>query len=77
MLNYLELQMRVQYAGLFTIANIEFGILANNTNIKARLFNYDYSETEIEFSKKEDRDQLKREIEENLHIIKMHMTSCI
>ncbi|MCS4163822.1 hypothetical protein [Sphingobacterium sp. BIGb0116] len=51
-------------AGFLTIANIDFGIFVNNTKIKARLFNYDYSATELELSKKEDRDQLKREIEE-------------
>lgn len=51
-------------AGFLTIANIDFGIFVNNTKIKARLFKYDYSATEQEFSKKEDRDQLKREIEE-------------
>ncbi|MGJ1407174.1 carboxypeptidase-like regulatory domain-containing protein [Sphingobacterium siyangense] len=51
-------------AGFLTIANIDFGIFVNNTKIKARLFNYDYSATELEFSKKEDRDQLKREIKE-------------
>jgi len=49
---------------LLTIANIDFGIFVNNTKIKARLFKYDYSAMEQEFSKKEDRDQLKREIEE-------------
>ncbi len=51
-------------AGFLTIANIDFGIFVNNTRIKARLFKYDYSATELEFYKKEDRDQLKREIEE-------------
>jgi len=51
-------------AGFLTIANIDFGIFVNNTKIKARLFKYDYSATEQELSKKEDRDQLKREIEE-------------
>ena len=50
--------------GSLTIANIDFGIFVNNTKIKARLFKYDYSATEQEFSKKEDRDRLKREIEE-------------
>jgi len=47
-----------------TIANIDFGIFVNNTKIKGRLSKYDYSATEQEFSKKEDRNQLKREIEE-------------
>ncbi|WP_286766716.1 MULTISPECIES: carboxypeptidase-like regulatory domain-containing protein [Sphingobacterium] len=51
-------------AGFLTVANIDFGIFVNNTRIKARLFKYDYSATELEFYKKEDRDQLKREIEE-------------
>lgn len=51
-------------AGFLTIANIDFGIFVNNTKVKARLFKYDYSATEQEFPKKEDRDQLKREIEE-------------
>ncbi len=51
-------------AGFLTIANIDFGIFVNNTRIKATLFKYDYSATELEFYKKEDRDQLKREIEE-------------
>lgn len=51
-------------ASLLTIANIDFGIFVNNTRIKARLFKYNYSATELEFYKKEDRDQLKREIEE-------------
>ncbi len=51
-------------AGFLTIANIDFGIFVNNTKVKARLFKYDYSATEQEFSKKEDRDQLKREIKE-------------
>lgn len=32
--------------------------------IKAKLFRYDYSITESDFSKKEDVDQLKREIKE-------------
>jgi len=49
---------------LLTIANIDFGIFVNNTKMKARLFKYDYSATEQEFSKKQGRDQLKREIEE-------------
>ncbi|WP_286842023.1 MULTISPECIES: carboxypeptidase-like regulatory domain-containing protein [Sphingobacterium] len=51
-------------AGFLTIANIDFGIFVNNTKVKARLFKYDYSATEQDFSKKKDRDQLKREIEE-------------
>jgi len=51
-------------AGFLTIANIDFGIFVNNTKIKARLFKYDYSAMEQEFYRKEDRDQLKREIEE-------------
>ncbi|WP_157626169.1 carboxypeptidase-like regulatory domain-containing protein [Sphingobacterium sp. B29] len=51
-------------AGFLTIANIDFGIFVNNTRIKARLFKYDYCATELEFYKKENRDQLKREIEE-------------
>ena len=50
--------------GLLTIANIDFGIFVNNTKIKARLFKYDYSAMEQEFYRKEDRDQLKQEIEE-------------
>jgi len=32
--------------------------------MKARLFKYDYSAMEQEFYRKEDRDQLKQEIEE-------------
>lgn len=51
-------------AGFLTIANIDFGIFVNSTRIKARLFKYDYSAIEQEFSKKEDRDQLKQEIKE-------------
>lgn len=51
-------------AGFLTIANIDFGIFVSNTKIKARLFKYDYSAMEQEFYRKEDRDQLKREIEE-------------
>ncbi|WP_367209941.1 hypothetical protein [Sphingobacterium sp. R2] len=50
--------------GFLTIANIDFGIFVNNTKIKARLSKYDYSATEQEFSKKENLNQLKREIEE-------------
>jgi len=38
-------------ADFFTIANFDFGIFVNNTKIKARLFKYDYSATELEFSK--------------------------
>jgi len=41
-------------AGFLTIANIDFGIFVNNIKIKARLFKYDYSATELDFSKKED-----------------------
>ena len=59
-----NIEIDANNAGLLTIANIDFGIFVNNTKIKARLFKYDYSATEQEFSKKEDRDQLKREIEE-------------
>ncbi len=51
-------------AGFLTIANIDFGFFVNNIKVKARLFKYYYSATEQEFSKKEDRDQLKREIKE-------------
>ncbi|MGF7023578.1 MULTISPECIES: carboxypeptidase regulatory-like domain-containing protein [Sphingobacterium] len=35
-------------AGFLTKANVDFGIFVNNTKIKARLFNYDYSATELD-----------------------------
>jgi len=49
-------------ACFLTIAYIDFGIFVNNIKVKARLINYDYFVTELEFSKKEYRDQLKRDI---------------